>query len=153
MKTRKRQGFIKLLVLAVVLGAGLYGALSFHVVRNSSLVRSYPKATLTLKDSFVDFSGMSVADLKNHKELVAIVLKSGDYQLLPKGETLNEFYKAGLDVNMVIDAYESEEKFMQAAQNLKNKVGSKFDELKQIGKDAQKNIQETGAKLKDIFKR
>ena len=66
----------------VIGGVGVYISLEYHVVRSDEQFELVPKLSANFSETYVDVRGWTLADWKEHKMLVAAVVKAKKEYLL-----------------------------------------------------------------------
>jgi hypothetical protein len=69
-------------------GAGVFGALNYHVLRTADGYEFIPKASATFDDTYVDVRAFGVSDWVDHADLSKAVVKA-DKQHLIKDSSVN----------------------------------------------------------------
>lgn len=148
-------GFI--LLLAVAAGLFYYTA-AHHFIMTNAGMKVFPKNTLTLQDSYLDVSRMSVTELRFHEDAVTSMIEQGDVQYLPGGDIIVGMVKAGRSMSDAIQRIDADFQVTDSAREAARISREKYEALDgryQLGEKAnaaQKKFKEGAGKLNDWLK-
>lgn len=94
------------LLLLIAVGIGFLG--THHIVMTKQGLRTYPKSSFMLSESYVDMTSTSLLGLRGYPGTTAAMLAAGDVELLPGGTTLKAVADIGQSVEDAINRFDSE---------------------------------------------
>ncbi len=122
--------FVFILMIFIIFGA-LYFASSYHIVNTHAGFKLYPKQHYSFKDTYVDMTSISFFQLRNHKEVVAAMTRSGDLEYVSGGQTLTKAANAGHNVMDAITKFDNE-----------YQLSNSFNEITRIGHEKYQALDE-----------
>lgn len=119
---------VGLAMLAAVSAITYFGATN-HCVMTDQGMKLYPKKQLTFTDSYVDMRHMSVADIYQHRELVAVMGSKGDLHLIPGGRTVQRMNQAAVSVARSATHIDKQYQISNSAKQINRVTRKKYSEL------------------------
>ncbi len=110
-QSKNEQGLIRgaiiLFLLAVcIVGGGVF-AVTHHVVKTEDDgYKMYFKEGMSLKNYYLDLTGLDVIDLCEHRELVRAMEKEEDLGLLPYGTIFTQASLFGVSADTLLDKFQ-----------------------------------------------
>ncbi|HNV70914.1 MAG TPA: hypothetical protein PKO06_14525 [Candidatus Ozemobacteraceae bacterium] len=125
------RGLILKNVLFVLLALILVSPAFTHVLKTREGVKLYLKSSVSLKDTWLDLTGLSMPQLRHHPEVVKLLLSKGDERFLPGGAVLRSLYDLGLDMQEALEKLDGEVKVTETLGELKQLGATRARELRQ----------------------
>lgn len=149
---RIMKGFIVKNLLFVMLAALVASTAFLHILQTSEGIRIYRKDQISLKDTWLDLTTLSMSQLRHHAEVVTVLLRKGDERLLPGGPVLRGLYDLGLDMQQALEKIDGEIKVTESLGELKNLGRRKAQELRQKVGEVGQDLENSADQLKVLLK-
>ncbi len=101
-----------------------------HVFNTHDGKKKKKKQQISLKDTWLDLTTLSMAELRDHGDVVKLLLQKGDERYLPGGPVLRSLYDLGLDMQEALEKLDGEIKVRESLGELKKLGSTKVEELR-----------------------
>jgi hypothetical protein len=125
---------IQSLLFILLLGGialGTWYAGNRYFVNTSDGIKIYPKNHFTFSDTYVDMRKMSFIELRNHPEIIGVMIRHDDLGYAPGGKALVAIDQAGESVLEAVTQFDNEYQISDTASEI-GRIGiEKYDDLNQ----------------------
>lgn len=153
MRKSNRGGLLLPIILLLVIAACIGAAFKLHVVKTSEGQKYYGKKTPTLTDTWTDVTTWKVSNLREHPDLVEVMIKAGDARLLPGGPIIAKLYQVSNDIGQALTNLDNELKVSDTLGELQRIGEKKLDQLDKATQDAKDKLQKEADKLNQWLKK
>ncbi len=148
---RRAGGLILPLIIFVALAGAVVLAATRHFVKTGEGLRTYPKASIGLKDTYVDLTTMKYGELGQHTEVIDAMVKAGDWRFLPGGELWKVLQDGKHSTAEVLQSVQSQLEMADKLEGIAQKGAEKLQRLKDVGKQAKEDLEKAAGEVKKIL--
>jgi len=154
---RDRSGKANVLVFIIIVTAVLMIPMSLHFVNTSDGIKIYLKDGFFFKDTYIDMTSLTFADLGGHPQVVSAMAKAGDLKYVPGGQALMLAEKSGYHAGEVVTLFNNDHQLKQFIDKWGSRGREKLKELKSrldiSGKlkKSKKFVEEKSKQVKDLI--